>query len=355
MDQESPPPGSGRRKPNSKGEQGADDVGGAEEIGEKKPDRHRELVRAARANQPTRERVNLPSEVLGGLLPVEAMSSRLIGAPANREKTHRVRDPANERARATSRAEIRVKRNTGVGGGDESSNAGEEGSETAAGEKSGDGNTSSGQSAESNQDSETGKSSQENGNQETEEQQSKGSSGQQGHPQNSTGDETEKNLDANDDALGDSSTGGHGRFGTDGKPKRAADGGEPGGDEANLEYARRQTDLVLDKLSDMLAKKQVDEEMLDRLGWTEQDLQRFVNRWKSRQQQAQGAGDDAQDAKREWLDALRSLGMKRQNLGQSKQRDDDFRDLKEGVRVPVPLEFRDRLRAYNQRISKSQD
>jgi hypothetical protein len=34
---------------------------------------------------------------------------------------------------------------------------------------------------------------------------------------------------------------------------------------------------------------------------------------------------------------------------------DDLRDLNEGVRVPVPPEFQQRLRAYNQGVSRARE
>ena len=51
-------------------------------------------------------------------------------------------------------------------------------------------------------------------------------------------------------------------------------------DEANLDFARKQTDLVLERIDQQLAKKQVDAELLKSLGWSEAELQKFVSRWK---------------------------------------------------------------------------
>lgn len=129
-------------------------------------------------------------------------------------------------------------------------------------------------------------------------------------------------------------------------------GGEVGGDEANLEYARQQTDLVLEKLSDQLNNKQVDEELLEKLGWTEQELAQFVNRWKATKQAAQKPGNAR--AQQELDAALRSLGIRQRNLGgQTNVRQDQLRDLQSGYRGKVPAKFRDRLRQYNRGVSKS--
>jgi len=128
-------------------------------------------------------------------------------------------------------------------------------------------------------------------------------------------------------------------------------GGEPGGDEANLEFTRKKTDLLLDKLSNQLRDKKVDQDLLDRLGWTEEDLRRFVARWNSRKQAAQqrdGGG------KQELDDALRSLGWRDKPLGKAgPTKQDELRDLRSGYRGNVPAKFRDRLRRYNQGVSQS--
>jgi hypothetical protein len=130
-------------------------------------------------------------------------------------------------------------------------------------------------------------------------------------------------------------------------------GTAPDGDAANLEYARKQTDLVLEKLSDQLSRKKVDENLLKELGWSEADLRKFIERWQARKEAA-GRNDAAgESARRELDDALRSLGLRRGPLQQSKVRDDTMRDLREGYRGPVPPEYQERLRAYNQGVSRA--
>jgi hypothetical protein len=126
-----------------------------------------------------------------------------------------------------------------------------------------------------------------------------------------------------------------------------------GDDEANLEYARKQTDLVLEKLSDQLNQKQVDEDLLKQLGWSEDDLRKFVARWKERKQAAERNDPSGDAAKRELNEALRSLGLRREPLKQGAVKDDTMRDLREGFRGPVPPEYQERLRAYNQGVSRA--
>lgn len=138
------------------------------------------------------------------------------------------------------------------------------------------------------------------------------------------------------------------------RPGTSEEGQEPGGDEANLDYARKQTDLVLDELSDQMDKQQIDQELLDELGWSEQDLQRFVNRWEERKRraaQSPGQSESELDA------ALRSLGMspEGQRLKSSpKTNQDTLRDLQQGKRTSIPPALRERLQRYNRGVSRDQ-
>lgn len=151
-------------------------------------------------------------------------------------------------------------------------------------------------------------------------------------------------------ATGNLTTGGE-----TGSEAQAASGGREAedGDEANLEYARRQTDLALEKLSDQLGKQEVDQEMLDKLGWSEEDLKRFVDRWQARQ--AATKRDDQQgEAARQDLDqALKSLGLRPRELNRKTDRkQDNLRDLRDGPRAPVPIEWQEWMRAYNQGVTQ---
>lgn len=123
---------------------------------------------------------------------------------------------------------------------------------------------------------------------------------------------------------------------------------EPGGDAANLDYARKQTDFVLDRLDDQLAKKKVDPKLLNSLGWNEDELRQFVNRWKGLKAAATGSGDEAADAKTKLDAALRSLGLKpRSQLNvRGAVAEDQLRDLNDSYRARAPLEYSDRVRAY---------
>jgi hypothetical protein len=82
-------------------------------------------------------------------------------------------------------------------------------------------------------------------------------------------------------------------------------GGEvPPGEQPNLDYARRATDMVLEYLKDQESRP--DEDLLNKLGWTQEDLRDFVQRWS----ELKRAATEDPRAQRDLDDALRSLGLR---------------------------------------------
>ena len=76
----------------------------------------------------------------------------------------------------------------------------------------------------------------------------------------------------------------------DGVPT-GADGTRPNcaeADEANLEYARKATDLVLERLKDQ--QQDPDPELLKSLGWTKEEMQQFIARWEELKRAAREEG-----------------------------------------------------------------
>ncbi len=123
-------------------------------------------------------------------------------------------------------------------------------------------------------------------------------------------------------------------------------------DKANLDYANKQTDLILERLEDQLKKKDVDEGLLEKLGWNKDDLRRFVDRWKNLKSQP---ADDTGGSD-ELNDALRSLGLKPGSTGyDSKVTKDKLRDLQEAYRGRVPLEYQEQINRYRKGTASSQE
>src|SRR5262249_37640576 len=107
------------------------------------------------------------------------------------------------------------------------------------------------------------------------------------------------------------------------------------------------------KLADQINKNKVDDKLLKDLGWSRDDLKRFVQRWQERKDAANRDDAKGESAKRDLDDALRSLGLRHDTLQQSAKPKDSMRDLKQGYRGPVPLEYQERLRVYNEGVSRA--
>lgn len=118
------------------------------------------------------------------------------------------------------------------------------------------------------------------------------------------------------------------------------------GDEANLDYARKQTDLVLDRLEEQLKNNEVNDDLLKKLGWTKEELQKFVDRWKALK--AEADAEPAQQGETELDKALRSLGLSpnRRTGFQAQVTKERLRQLQDSYRGQVPLEYAEQVRAY---------
>ncbi len=302
-DKEPPAPGEGKRESDSQGEMGGDRPGGGEEGGGQKA--NRDGTGSAGQNQSADEGAGESSEKGTG------NNSPNAGQDATADR--RTGQPGSDKSGPGS------KQQDGKGNQPGGKSRGEEGP-ALSGEKPQEGDQ----------------------------------RGKENKPGESASADGKQNQDGSKPTGGTGApTGSGGDTGTSGGPPPAADGTAPDGDAANLEYARRQTDLVLEKLADQLNRKRVDERMLKELGWSEDDLRAFVERWQRRKDAARNADPAADAARRELDDALRSLGLRRGTLRQNKATEDRQRDLREGYRGPVPLEYQERLRAYNQGISRA--
>ena len=120
--------------------------------------------------------------------------------------------------------------------------------------------------------------------------------------------------------------------------------GEPGEEEANLEYAREATDLALEHLRD----QQDNRELLDRLGWTPEEARQFLQRWQEMKQSAQQPDARGKQAQREMDDRLQGLGLRpQQGRTRSIKGDDRFTGLREGAaRSAPPAQYREHYRAF---------
>ena len=112
---------------------------------------------------------------------------------------------------------------------------------------------------------------------------------------------------------------------------------------AETEYARQATDMVLKALDRQ--RDQPDPELLKRMGWSKEQMQAFLDRWKNARDQA--ASDPKK--KREYDETLRSLGLIPSNgkVQKAMGQDDKLRGLnEEGSRVRPPESLRERFETF---------
>jgi hypothetical protein len=139
-------------------------------------------------------------------------------------------------------------------------------------------------------------------------------------------------------------TGGGGVAGNPPASRRPPAGPVAEGDDANLDYANRATDLVLDYLKDQ--KESPNQELLEQLGWTADDLRKFVNRWEALKR---AANEPDPASRRELSDSLRSLGLRpatdrRRSVNAT---NDAVRgNLDAGGRSNPPAKYQERFNAY---------
>jgi hypothetical protein len=342
--QQEPPAGAnGKRENDSHGEQGGDKTGGGEEgAGQKAP---RQGTGSSGQNESADQGAGESGEKGKG------RTSPNAGKDAKSE--HRTAESGGEKGEGTNQrdgqgnlaggkpadgnaANEKSDRESGSGG--DQKGARQDGEKPAGGNRKG-------KSEAKKSDKETGR----QGDKET----AKSADDVKGNEASKGGKDADKSKTGKDNGTPGGAQSGGGQPGMAVNPQRSITGEAPEGDEANLEYARKQTDLVLEKLSDQLARNKVDDRLLKDLGWSRDDLRRFVERWQQRKAAAQREDPSGDASKRELDDALRSLGLRRGKLQQSAAKKDTMRDLKEGYRGPVPLEYQERLRAYNQGVSRA--
>jgi hypothetical protein len=120
------------------------------------------------------------------------------------------------------------------------------------------------------------------------------------------------------------------------------------GDPANLEYAKKATDLALEHLEHMS-----DEEVRDTLGWSPDQRRQFLERWRQMYRRAEQA---AEPAGREELDeSLRSLGLRPRTdrLERGTSQADQMGGLQDTSQSRPPAEYRDLFDAFKRGTARA--
>jgi len=146
--------------------------------------------------------------------------------------------------------------------------------------------------------------------------------------------------------------------GNQAEPKASSETGStsPEGEAANLEYKKQAAELVLQRLKQGLDRGDVDQQLLDELGWTPDQLKQFVKRLDAALQASQSTPETpVEQARREQFEEmLKALSLDRKGTKRS-GKDQPTREVDEtnSRRTPVPLEYRQAWERYTKSLSKS--
>ena len=128
----------------------------------------------------------------------------------------------------------------------------------------------------------------------------------------------------------------------------STDGAAPKGDDANLDYAKKATDMILNNLED--EKFDPSQELLNDMNMSADELREFVDRWQKMKQNARTNNTD----RRKYENALRSLNLKPKTRGRTvRTKKDNLRGLSEDNaldQIPAGVdvnEFHEYLKSRN--------
>ena len=124
--------------------------------------------------------------------------------------------------------------------------------------------------------------------------------------------------------------------------------------QANVDYARKATDLMLNRLQGQLSRGKMDEKLLKDLGWTKDEVRRFVDRMRRQMQSEQGGNSPADEARRlQLLETLKSLDLRqgpkaRSGRGLQKVGGDEI----ESRRSTPPAEYKEQYDAFTRSVGQ---
>ena len=124
---------------------------------------------------------------------------------------------------------------------------------------------------------------------------------------------------------------------------------------ANKEYAEKATNLALEYLENELNKAEPNQELLDNLGWTRDDLKDFVSRWQKMKADAKESGPKGDSARRDLDDALKSLGLRPSGTSmKGGQMEHDSILKTESFRSTPPAAWRELTQEYTKSIGRQE-
>lgn len=125
-------------------------------------------------------------------------------------------------------------------------------------------------------------------------------------------------------------------------------------EKANEEFARKASNLVLKKLRKDLDRGEVDQQLLDELGWTKEDMEKFVKRL---EQQLQDPGEDdspeAAARRRQFEETLKTLGLSAKTKKRAVASGKTTRVNEIGTRkIAPPPEYQELFEEYTKELAK---
>jgi hypothetical protein len=131
--------------------------------------------------------------------------------------------------------------------------------------------------------------------------------------------------------------------------------GAPEGEEANLEYKKQATELVLKRLQEGLERGDIDPDLLEKLGWTQDEMQRFTDRMSKHLQESK-SGDETPESmarRQQFEEMLKNLDVNKKGTTRSgekaPQRDVDQIDAR---RSTVPKEYRPAFEKFSREVTR---
>ncbi|MFT7642011.1 MAG: hypothetical protein ACI9G1_003767 [Pirellulaceae bacterium] len=124
----------------------------------------------------------------------------------------------------------------------------------------------------------------------------------------------------------------------------------PDGEAANLDYTRKATEMALDYLEDQ--KHNPDPELLKKMNWSKDDLNKFVDKWT----QLKSSAVEGEKGDRDYDDTLRGLGLREQNSTRRNagSNADELRGLSEsGHQTKPPAQYQELFRAFKKGTARA--
>jgi hypothetical protein len=152
---------------------------------------------------------------------------------------------------------------------------------------------------------------------------------------------------------------------SDAKPQKPGDQADdddepptPEQEEANLEYARKATNLVLNRLKDQLRRGEVDQKLLDELGWKDQkDIERLAKFLETGlNSRDDDTSPEAVNRRQQFEETLKSLNLGNDTGSRTGSAGTSRQTRQNAVRsIPVPPEYRKLYESYTRSTSKNAD